>query len=115
MVYVPQVSKNKIGRKRKQPFSSSTPANSSGTTNTAGASPSSTPSTPAYSPGETISMPQVPHNASLSKALVVYGYDPQGSPTNPLVSCSMLASLFGEAVAQIFLWQPGVARWIFYL
>ncbi|XP_039808052.1 transcriptional corepressor LEUNIG-like isoform X4 [Panicum virgatum] len=81
-----QVSKNKIGRKRKQPFSSSTPANSSGTTNTAGASPSSTPSTPsAYSPGETISMPQVPHNASLSKALVVYGYDPQGSPTNPLV------------------------------
>ncbi|RLN24026.1 transcriptional corepressor LEUNIG-like isoform X1 [Panicum miliaceum] len=81
-----QVSKNKIGRKRKQPISSSTPANSSGTTNTAGASPSSTPSTPsAQSPGETISTPQVPHNASLSKALIVYGSDPQGSPTNPLV------------------------------
>ncbi|RLM93019.1 transcriptional corepressor LEUNIG-like isoform X1 [Panicum miliaceum] len=83
-----QVSKNKIGRKRKQPISSSTPANSSGTTNTAGASPSSTPSTPsAHSPGETISTPQVPHHASLSKALIVYGSDPdpQGSPTNPLV------------------------------
>ncbi|PVH39412.1 hypothetical protein PAHAL_5G495300 [Panicum hallii] len=81
-----QVSKNKIGRKRKQPTSSSTPANSSGTTNTAGASPSSTPSTPsAHSPGETISTPQGPHHASLSKALIVYGSDPQGSPTNPLV------------------------------
>jgi hypothetical protein len=92
MVYVSQVSKNKIGRKRKQPISSSTPANSSGTTNTAGASPRSTPSTPsAHSPGETISTPQVPHHASLSKALIVYGSDPQGSPTNPLVSCSMLA------------------------
>jgi hypothetical protein len=33
----------------------------------------------------------VPHHASLSKALIVYGSDPQGSPTNPLVSCSMLA------------------------
>lgn len=90
MVYVSQVSKNKIGRKRKHPISSSTPANSSGTTNTAGASPSSTPSTPsAHYLGETIST-QVPHHASLSKALIVYGSDPQGSPTNPLVSCSTL-------------------------
>ncbi|CAO2209671.1 unnamed protein product [Urochloa humidicola] len=83
-----QVSKNQNGRKRKQPISSSGPANSSGTMTTAGASLSSTPSTPsAHSPGETISTPPLPL-ASLSKALVVYGSEPlasSGSPTNSLV------------------------------
>ncbi|RCV24923.1 hypothetical protein SETIT_5G125300v2 [Setaria italica] len=84
-----QVSKNQKGRKRKQPISSSGPANSSGTMNTAGASPSSTPSTPsAHSPGDTISTPPLLHNASLSKALIVYGSEPlvpTASPANSLV------------------------------
>ncbi|EEE53974.1 hypothetical protein OsJ_00592 [Oryza sativa Japonica Group] len=72
-----QVSKNQNGRKRKQPISSSGPANSSGTGNTA--VPSSEPSTPSsQSPGDTISMPSLHHNASLSKALVVYGTVQQG-------------------------------------
>ena len=93
--FVSQVSKNQNGRKRKHPISSSVPANSSGTTNTAGASPSSTPSTPsAHSPGETISTPLQHQNASSCTALVVYGSEgpvlPIGSPTNQLVSCSML-------------------------
>ncbi|KAF8705830.1 hypothetical protein HU200_031038 [Digitaria exilis] len=85
------VCKNQNGRKRKHPISFSGPANSSGTTNTAGASPSSTPSTPsAHSPGETISTPLLPHNASLSTALVVYDSDAlmpieSQSPTNPRV------------------------------
>lgn len=83
-----QVSKNQNGRKRKQPISSSGPANSSGTGNTA--VPSSEPSTPSsQSPGDTISMPLLHHNASLSKALVVYGTSTagtMGSPSNQLVS-----------------------------
>ncbi|KAF0916133.1 hypothetical protein E2562_000734 [Oryza meyeriana var. granulata] len=81
-----QVSKNQNGRKRKQPISSSGPANSSGTVNTV--APSSEPSTPSsQSPGDTISMPSLHHNASLSKALVVYGASTpvaMGSPTNQL-------------------------------
>ncbi|BAD67818.1 putative transcriptional corepressor LEUNIG [Oryza sativa Japonica Group] len=81
-----QVSKNQNGRKRKQPISSSGPANSSGTGNTA--VPSSEPSTPSsQSPGDTISMPSLHHNASLSKALVVYGTSTagtMGSPSNQL-------------------------------
>lgn len=92
--FVSQVSKNRNGRKRKHPISSSGPANSSGTTNTAGASPSSTPSTlSAHSPGETISTPLQHQNASSCTTLVVYGSEgpvPIGSPTNQLVSCSML-------------------------
>ncbi|AQK90552.1 Transcriptional corepressor LEUNIG [Zea mays] len=84
-----QVSKNRNGRKRKHPISSSGPANSSGTTNTAGASPSSTPSTlSAHSPGETISTPLQHQNASSCTTLVVYGSEgpvPIGSPTNQLV------------------------------
>nr|CAB3472014.1 unnamed protein product [Digitaria exilis] len=85
------VCKNQNGRKRKHPISFSGPANSSGTTNTAGASPSSTPSTPsAHSPGETISTPLLPHNANLSTALVVYDSDAlmpieSQPPTNPRV------------------------------
>ncbi|KAL6626853.1 hypothetical protein ACP70R_030579 [Stipagrostis hirtigluma subsp. patula] len=84
-----QASKNRNRRKRKQPISSPGPANSSGTANTAGQSPSSSPSTPsALSPGENISMPSPHDNASLSKALIVYGTDAPlsiGSPANQLV------------------------------
>ncbi|XP_006643822.1 transcriptional corepressor LEUNIG-like [Oryza brachyantha] len=81
-----QVSKNQNGRKRKQPISSSGPANSSGTVNTG--VPSSEPSTPSsQSPGDTISMPSLHHNTNLSKALVVCGASTpvaMGSPTNQL-------------------------------
>uniref|UniRef100_A0A0A9EB78 Uncharacterized protein n=1 Tax=Arundo donax TaxID=35708 RepID=A0A0A9EB78_ARUDO len=90
-----QVSKNKYGRKRKQPISPSGPANSSGTANTAGPSPSSTPSTPsAHSPGDTISLPSLHHNTSLSKDLIVYGSDAplsMRSPTNQLVDMDQYA------------------------
>ncbi|WVZ72535.1 hypothetical protein U9M48_020975 [Paspalum notatum var. saurae] len=79
-----QVAKNQNGRKRKQPISG--PANSSGTTNTAGASPSSTPSTPsAHSPGETISTPPLHHSADLSKALVVYNSEDLASIESPTI------------------------------
>ncbi|XP_078168203.1 transcriptional corepressor LEUNIG isoform X2 [Carex rostrata] len=81
-----QVSKTQIGRKRKQPVSSSGPANSSGTGNTAGGpSPSSAPSTPStHTPGDIMSMPQPPHNGT-SKALVVFGSDGPGSLTSPVI------------------------------
>uniref|UniRef100_A0A0D9UXG2 LisH domain-containing protein n=1 Tax=Leersia perrieri TaxID=77586 RepID=A0A0D9UXG2_9ORYZ len=81
-----KVSKNQNGRKRKQPISSSAPANSSGTANTA--VPSSEPSTPSsQSPVDTISMPSLHHSANISKALVVYGASTpstMGSPANHL-------------------------------
>ncbi|KAJ1282326.1 hypothetical protein BS78_03G043200 [Paspalum vaginatum] len=78
-----QVAKNQNGRKRKRPISG--PANSSGTTNTAGASPSSTPSTPsAHSPGETISTP-LHLSADLSKALVVYSSEDLASIESPRI------------------------------
>ncbi|KAG8053226.1 hypothetical protein GUJ93_ZPchr0001g31078 [Zizania palustris] len=84
-----QVSKNQNGRKRKQRISSSGPANSSGTTNTAIPSPGSEPSTPSsQSPGDTISIPSLHRSSNLSKALVVYGASTpgtMGSPTNQLV------------------------------
>ncbi|XP_014754915.1 transcriptional corepressor LEUNIG isoform X1 [Brachypodium distachyon] len=84
-----QVSKNQNGRKRKQPISSSGPANSSGTMNTTGPSPSSIPSTPSTdTPGDTMSMPLIHNNASISKAVVVFGADTPGtreSPANQIV------------------------------
>lgn len=89
-----QVSKNQNGRKRKQPISSSGPANSSGTMNTTGPCPSSAPSTPSTdTPGDTISMPPMHNNASISKALVVFGADAPGtreSPTNQIVDMDRL-------------------------
>lgn len=85
-----KVSKNQSGRKRKQPVSSSGPANSSGTANTAGPSPSSAPSTPStHTPGDVMSMPPLPHSASSSKPLMMFGADGTGnlpSPSNQLVS-----------------------------
>uniref|UniRef100_A0A453EA50 Anaphase-promoting complex subunit 4 WD40 domain-containing protein n=1 Tax=Aegilops tauschii subsp. strangulata TaxID=200361 RepID=A0A453EA50_AEGTS len=89
-----QASKNQNGRKRKQPISSSGPANSSGTMNTTGPCPSSAPSTPSTdTPGDTISMPPMHHNASISKALVVFGADAPGtreSPTNQIADMDRL-------------------------
>jgi len=86
-----KVSKNQMGRKRKQPVSSSGPANSSGTANTAGPSPSSAPSTPStHTPGDAVSMPALPHNSSSSKPLMMFSTDGTGtltSPSNQLVSC----------------------------
>uniref|UniRef100_A0A0D9UXG1 LisH domain-containing protein n=1 Tax=Leersia perrieri TaxID=77586 RepID=A0A0D9UXG1_9ORYZ len=85
-IHSTEVSKNQNGRKRKQPISSSAPANSSGTANTA--VPSSEPSTPSsQSPVDTISMPSLHHSANISKALVVYGASTpstMGSPANHL-------------------------------
>ncbi|VAH58273.1 unnamed protein product [Triticum turgidum subsp. durum] len=89
-----KASKNQNGRKRKQPISSSGPANSSGTMNTTGPCPSSAPSTPSTdTPGDTISMPPMHHNASISKALVVFGSDAPGtreSPTNQIADMDRL-------------------------
>jgi len=86
-----KVSKNQMGRKRKQPVSSSGPANSSGTANTAGPSPSSAPSTPStHTPGDAVSMPALPHTSSSSKPLMMFSTDGTGtltSPSNQLVSC----------------------------
>ncbi|EEF48322.1 WD-repeat protein, putative [Ricinus communis] len=74
-----QASKSQIGRKRKQPGSSSGPANSSGTANTTGPSPSS-PSTPSTrTPGDAISMPMLPHSGGSSKPLLIFGSDGLGS------------------------------------
>jgi len=85
-----KVSKNQIGRKRKQPGSSSGPANSTGTANTTGPSPSSAPSTPStHTPGDVISMPALPNSGSSSKPLMMFGTDGTGtltSPSNQLVS-----------------------------
>ncbi|KAJ8750452.1 hypothetical protein K2173_015591 [Erythroxylum novogranatense] len=73
-----QASKSQIGRKRKQPGSSSGPANSSGTGNTAGPSPSS-PSTPStHTPGDAMSMP-LSHSGGSSKPLLMFGSDGLGS------------------------------------
>ncbi|KAJ1410995.1 WD40/YVTN repeat-like-containing domain superfamily [Sesbania bispinosa] len=78
-----QVSKNQIGRKRKQPVSSSGPANSSGTANTTGPSPSSAPSTPStHTPGDVISMPALPHSGTSSKPLMMFGSDGTGTLTS---------------------------------
>ncbi|KAJ9688537.1 hypothetical protein PVL29_014276 [Vitis rotundifolia] len=78
-----QTSKSQIGRKRKQPVSSSGPANSSGTGNTAGPSPSSAPSTPStHTPGDVISMPTLSHNGGSSKSLLMYGSDGMGTHTS---------------------------------
>ncbi|KAL9313322.1 hypothetical protein ACSQ67_018774 [Phaseolus vulgaris] len=79
-----QVSKNQIGRKRKQPGSSSGPANSTGTANTTGPSPSSAPSTPStHTPGDVISMPALPNSGSSSKPLMMFGTDGSGTLTSP--------------------------------
>ncbi|KAG6409643.1 hypothetical protein SASPL_127684 [Salvia splendens] len=79
-----QASKNQTGRKRKQPVSSSGPANSSGTANTAGPSPSSAPSTPStHTPGDVMSMPNMPHNGSSSKPMMMFGSDNTGTLTSP--------------------------------
>lgn len=75
---------DQTGRKRKQQVSSSGPANSSGTANTAGPSPSSAPSTPStHTPGDVISMPALPHSASSSKPLMMFGTDNTGTLTSP--------------------------------
>ncbi|KDP32334.1 hypothetical protein JCGZ_13259 [Jatropha curcas] len=74
-----QASKGQIGRKRKQPGSSSGPANSSGTANTTGPSPSS-PSTPStHTPGDAVSVPNLSHNGGGSKSLLMFGSDGLGS------------------------------------
>ncbi|MED6218716.1 hypothetical protein PIB30_029039 [Stylosanthes scabra] len=79
-----QASKNQIGRKRKQPVSSSGPANSTGTANTTGPSPSSAPSTPStHTPGDVISMPSMPHSGTSSKPLMMFSNDGTGTLTSP--------------------------------
>lgn len=78
-----QASKGQMGRKRKQPVSSSGPANSSGTANTAGPSPSSAPSTPStHTPGDVMSMPNLPHNGGSSKPSLIFGSDCVGTLTS---------------------------------
>ena len=65
-------------------MSSSGPANSSGTANTAGPSPSSAPSTPStHTPGDVMSMPNMPHNGSSSKPMMMFGSDNTGTLTSP--------------------------------
>ncbi|GLU09803.1 hypothetical protein SLE2022_266430 [Rubroshorea leprosula] len=77
-----QASKNQVGRKRKQPGSSSGPANSSGTANTTGPSPSSPSSPSTHTPGDAISMPTLPHNGGSSKSLLMFGSDGLNSLTS---------------------------------
>ncbi|KAH7572338.1 hypothetical protein JRO89_XS04G0240000 [Xanthoceras sorbifolium] len=77
-----QASKNQIGRKRKQPVSSSGPANSSGTANTTGPSPSSPSSPSTHTPGDVISRPTLQHNGGSSKSLLIFGSDGMGSLTS---------------------------------
>ncbi|TYI76332.1 hypothetical protein E1A91_D06G068900v1 [Gossypium mustelinum] len=75
-------SKNQVGRKRKQPGSSSGPVNSSGTANTTGPAPSSPSSPSTHTPGDAISMPTLPHNSGSSKSLLMFGSDGLGSLTS---------------------------------
>ncbi|TXG61336.1 hypothetical protein EZV62_012699 [Acer yangbiense] len=77
-----QASKNQIGRKRKQPVSSSGPANSSGTANTTGPSPSSPSSPSTHTPGDVISRPALQRNGGSSKSLLMFGSDGLGSLTS---------------------------------
>ncbi|XP_021911778.1 transcriptional corepressor LEUNIG-like isoform X2 [Carica papaya] len=84
-----QVSKSQIGRKRKQPVSSSGPANSSGTANTTGPSPSSPSSPSTHTPGDVMSMPTLTAAGGSSKPMLMFGSDGMGSLTsapNQLVS-----------------------------
>lgn len=82
--YLPPVIQN--GRKRKQ-HSSSGPANSTGTGNTVGPSPSSPAST--HTPGDGMtSASSLQHVGSVSKSMMMYGGDGTGgiaSSTNQLV------------------------------
>ncbi|KAJ4708365.1 Transcriptional corepressor LEUNIG [Melia azedarach] len=77
-----QASKNQIGRKRKQPVSSSGPANSSGTANTTGPAPSSPSSPSTHTPGDVISRPTMHNNGGSSKSLLMFGSDGLGSLTS---------------------------------
>ncbi|XP_041007559.1 transcriptional corepressor LEUNIG-like isoform X1 [Juglans microcarpa x Juglans regia] len=77
-----QAPKSQVGRKRKQPVSSSGPANSSGTANTAGPSPSSPSSPSTHTPGDVMSMPTLSHNGGSSKSLLMFGSDGMGSLTS---------------------------------
>ncbi|KAK3031140.1 hypothetical protein RJ639_035138, partial [Escallonia herrerae] len=66
--------KNQTGRKRKRPMSFSGPANSVGSADTAGPSPSSAPSTPSTSkPGDVVSLPILTSNDASSKPIYVTG------------------------------------------
>jgi len=84
------------GRKRKQP-SSSGPANSTGTGNTAAPSLNSAPSTPStHTPGDVMSIAgTLHHSSSMSKNLMMYGSDGTGGLASP---SNQLADLehFGE-------------------
>ncbi|XP_071722577.1 transcriptional corepressor LEUNIG-like, partial [Rutidosis leptorrhynchoides] len=75
---IDQASKSKIGRKRKQPLSSSGPANSSGTVNTTGPSLSSPSSHSTHTPGDVMSMPSLQRNSGSSKSLLMFGSDGLG-------------------------------------
>ncbi|XP_074281011.1 transcriptional corepressor LEUNIG-like isoform X3 [Silene latifolia] len=78
-----QASKSQMGRKRKQPMSSSGPANSSGTANTTGPSPSSAPSTPStHTPGDVMSMSNLPHSGGSSRPPLMFGSDSVGTLTS---------------------------------
>lgn len=81
-----QASKGQVGRKRKQPVSSSGPANSTGTANTTGPSPGSQPSTPStHTPGDVMSMPNMPHNGVSSKpSMSMFGSDTLSSAPNQM-------------------------------
>lgn len=99
-----KVSKNQTGRKRKQPVSSSGPANSSGTANTTGPSPSSAPSTPStHTPGDVMSLPALPHNASSSKPLMMFGADNSGT----------LASSSNQLVRMVFMFLSLMNKHVF--
>ncbi|XVE98242.1 hypothetical protein REPUB_Repub03eG0088800 [Reevesia pubescens] len=76
-----QAPKNQVGRKRKQPGSSSGPVNSSGTANTTGPSPSS-PSSPSTHTADAVSVPTLPHNSGSSKSLLMFASDGLGSLTS---------------------------------
>lgn len=79
------------GRKRKQ-HSSSGPANSTGTGNTVGPSPSSPAST--HTPGDGMtSASSLQHVSSVSKSMMMYGGDGTGgiaSSTNQLVKLTVI-------------------------
>lgn len=90
------------GRKRKQ-HSSSGPANSTGTGNTVGPSPSSPAST--HTPGDGMtSASSLQHVSSVSKSMMMYGGDGTGgiaSSTNQLVKLSFSCTSLYIAVLYI--------------
>ncbi|KAH9762015.1 transcriptional corepressor LEUNIG [Citrus sinensis] len=71
-----------LSSQQKQAVSSSGPANSSGTANTPGPTPSSPSSPSTHTPGDVISRPTLQHNGASSKSLLMFGSDGMGSLTS---------------------------------